>query len=268
MGIPARYASGYVVFPEDFEKSENADGYEAVVTDQRAHAWAEIYLEDFGWVPLEVTPGFAGAGAADGQENADDEKPASAAGDSAEDATDGSTLDEEQDEPEKANDQPSDKADSAANPGGDKDADAAAADGGILDEELLGLSLRQWLYGFAGVLAAALAVWLVILLCRSYRRKQEELLRRELRSGQYKAAINRMNRRVYRRLCGRHLLGAVRIRDDESYRTALEKRCGAQEIDVSAYMRLVKEAYFSGGEMRAEDAETVYRMYLLIREAR
>lgn len=265
IGIPARYASGYVVFPNDFKEAEDG-GYEAVVTDQRAHAWAEIYLEDFGWVPLEVTPGFASTAAAEDEaEDAGGTK--SAAGDSAENENGG--IDKEQQrEPAGAKESGDDSEESNTNTGKqdkDKDMDIAAADGGILDEELLGLPLRQWLYGFAGVLAAALVVWLMILLCRSYRRRQEELLRRELRSGQYKAAINRMNRRIYRRLCGRHLLGVVRIRDDESYRTALEKQCGAQEADVCKYMKLVNEAYFSGEEMHAEDAETVYGVYLVIR---
>ena len=54
-GIPARYAAGYSVQPEEFEESE--DGlYRAVLTDGQAHAWVEIYLKDAGWIPVEVTP--------------------------------------------------------------------------------------------------------------------------------------------------------------------------------------------------------------------
>ena len=54
-GIPARYAAGYAVQPEEFEESE--DGlYRAVLTDGQAHAWVEIYLKDAGWIPVEVTP--------------------------------------------------------------------------------------------------------------------------------------------------------------------------------------------------------------------
>lgn len=54
-GVPARYAAGYVVFPEDFK--ENSDGtFTASVTDMRGHAWAEIFEEGAGFVPLELTP--------------------------------------------------------------------------------------------------------------------------------------------------------------------------------------------------------------------
>ena len=54
-GVPARYATGYRADPSDF--SYNDDGtYGAVLTDADAHAWVEIFLEDYGWTPVEVTP--------------------------------------------------------------------------------------------------------------------------------------------------------------------------------------------------------------------
>lgn len=64
-GIPARYASGYVVNDSLFSQSGSGTGeiknaadyrYTADVTDHTAHAWAEIFLKDYGWVPVEVTP--------------------------------------------------------------------------------------------------------------------------------------------------------------------------------------------------------------------
>lgn len=55
-GRPARYASGYLVAPEDFQ--ENVDGtFTARVTGKRAHAWMELYSSRNGWFPVEVTPG-------------------------------------------------------------------------------------------------------------------------------------------------------------------------------------------------------------------
>ena len=56
-GIPARYATGFRVRPEDFAANQAGDRYEATVTDQRAHAWPEILIPEYGWVPVEVTPG-------------------------------------------------------------------------------------------------------------------------------------------------------------------------------------------------------------------
>lgn len=50
--IPARYASGYLAHLDSSGR--------AAVLDSNAHAWAEIYLDGYGWYPVEMTPGYAG----------------------------------------------------------------------------------------------------------------------------------------------------------------------------------------------------------------
>lgn len=56
LGVPARYVSGYAVNPSDF--TENPDGsYTAVVKDEMGHAWAEVYGNEQGWIPVELTKG-------------------------------------------------------------------------------------------------------------------------------------------------------------------------------------------------------------------
>lgn len=56
-GIPARYVTGYVAQPADFSQDKTYSSYySAVLTDYSAHAWVEIFLDDYGWVPVEVTP--------------------------------------------------------------------------------------------------------------------------------------------------------------------------------------------------------------------
>lgn len=75
MGIPARYVEGYafgleavLASDENLEKKyfEYYQGYSVIgestvleveVTDAMAHAWVEVYVEDFGWKVVEVTPG-------------------------------------------------------------------------------------------------------------------------------------------------------------------------------------------------------------------
>ena len=56
MGIPARYAEGYVVTPDDY-MTAGSDGW-ANIPDSRAHSWVEVYNPGLGWEPVEVTPGF------------------------------------------------------------------------------------------------------------------------------------------------------------------------------------------------------------------
>lgn len=68
LGIPARYAEGYVLTQENIEeamrKQNAAEGEALTVTinDTNAHAWVEIYMDGYGWIPIEATPGYAGLG--------------------------------------------------------------------------------------------------------------------------------------------------------------------------------------------------------------
>ena len=51
LDVPARFTSGFTVSVADSEV-----GQAVTVTDRQAHAWVEVYYDDTGWVPLEVTP--------------------------------------------------------------------------------------------------------------------------------------------------------------------------------------------------------------------
>ncbi len=59
-GIPARYVEGYIIKPNtDFPVSAKKGDIETIeITDARAHAWAEIYIDGFGWYPMEFTSGY------------------------------------------------------------------------------------------------------------------------------------------------------------------------------------------------------------------
>lgn len=55
-GFPTRYVEGYAVPSSLFKRVTDEDIYRAKVTDKYAHAWIEVYINHFGWMPVEVTP--------------------------------------------------------------------------------------------------------------------------------------------------------------------------------------------------------------------
>ena len=57
VGLPARYVVGYAA-PQSLFTAAGDGSCRAVLQDDNAHAWAEIYLSGQGWTPLEVTPGM------------------------------------------------------------------------------------------------------------------------------------------------------------------------------------------------------------------
>ena len=50
LGIPARYVSGFT--------ADVTAGKTTYVPDSASHAWVEVYVEGYGWQPVEVTPGY------------------------------------------------------------------------------------------------------------------------------------------------------------------------------------------------------------------
>lgn len=128
-GVPARYVSGYVA---DMDYRGVAQ-----VMDSDAHAWVEIYLDGYGWYPVEMTPGYSGgasgvslAGAPEEQEPAVPDEP------------------EPEDAPEEGG-QPEEEAPGAAVPPGG----GPEADGGPVDA-VFPLALR--ILGRAAAVALAL----------------------------------------------------------------------------------------------------------------
>ncbi len=79
MDVPARYVEGYVVprkliagagttqkaqvavWDADGVRNVETDFVTVEVSDQYAHAWAEIWIEGYGWYPIEVTYGYTDA---------------------------------------------------------------------------------------------------------------------------------------------------------------------------------------------------------------
>lgn len=57
-GIPARYAEGYYLSPDYMKLYTQMDDVTMDIPDSLAHSWVEIYIDEIGWFPVEVIPGF------------------------------------------------------------------------------------------------------------------------------------------------------------------------------------------------------------------
>ena len=57
-GYPARYVEGYHLSATEADRMQTEGTATAVLTSQNAHAWAEVYVDGIGWLPVEVVPGF------------------------------------------------------------------------------------------------------------------------------------------------------------------------------------------------------------------
>lgn len=55
-GIPARYVEGYLITLEQAAEAQSGEAF--TLTEEVAHAWAEIYQDGIGWIPFEVTPKY------------------------------------------------------------------------------------------------------------------------------------------------------------------------------------------------------------------
>lgn len=57
-GIPARYAEGYYLSPKEMELYTEMSDISYSVLDSNAHCWVEIYIDEIGWFPVEIIPGY------------------------------------------------------------------------------------------------------------------------------------------------------------------------------------------------------------------
>ena len=49
--VPARFTTGFIVNVPETDVGQSVE-----ITDRVAHSWVEVYYDDIGWMPLEVTP--------------------------------------------------------------------------------------------------------------------------------------------------------------------------------------------------------------------
>ena len=290
LGVPARYVSGYVA--GNYWQDGTTMKYEAVVKDSAAHAWIEIYLEGFGWIPVEVTAGYSVSptreivyeqtetgnyqvvqkewlvGSNPGYGDLipfitprPTPSPVPTATPEVTEAPEGNDT-----EPEKAEEN------SSISPVGgtegpemqeEKEPEATPGVEGNSEETDSGKYLSRFLVVFACV--AGLCLLLVILSgCGVFRRidcnrEERKLLKRRVFGG------NRQRIKLWNRLLYRKLYAKGRLKKyvwDEEYEAVL-KKSGEMLLpeELERYMYLVKAAAFSNRDFTDEEAEFCRKVY-------
>ena len=255
LGVPARYASGYVVEPSAFHKEKK--GYQADVPDYNAHAWVEIYLENIGWVPVEMTPGYTNDSAKlpttpelrDTWKQRHEEH---------KDAAEQNTQTQMQTENESSSETQMETQQQTKSQMTEKGTKRPEKNNGKKNHT------RNLHVFFAVCLPLAAAVLLLVLVAKWMRIYREQLLM-ELRNRQNRHAVCRINRRIYRGLYPR----SFGMKTDGDY---LEKLMttypSVPAEDWKKYLCIVQKAVFSEEEISQEEARFCYRLYRKYRNRR
>ena len=257
IGIPARYCTGYIVKSSAFQHVSRGT-YEAEILDRNAHAWVEIYMPGYGWIPYEMTPGYGneqaelpteqknmeqlkgqrnGSNQNDVNQNSTDQQQAN----QTEATEERQTEEKQQTESESKKQETSGKTDSFTNGGTGR--------------------IGKWgLFSVAAV-AAGICV-LVVLGIAGYRhQKQKKLGELYWKKQNYRKYVRFINRRLYRKLRRKGLLRGTQV-TDAAFAEALSKgKCGLSEEDVTRYMEIVKKAAFSGEALTREEAVFCCKVY-------
>lgn len=275
LGIPARYASGYIVKRNAFLGGEDR-GYSATVYDRNAHAWAEIYLEGIGWVPMEMTPGYETSFAqlptdADRQEELQQKHEEKASEQvNTEETAPGKELPSEapDEESETENSETEERTETAP---GQQDGGTGSGAGAKVSWRLIA--------GAAAIVVSMLALLtLAAFLIRYGLRRYRGVLWTEIQRKQNRRAVQRINRRIFRRLTGGGVIPAGHVRlpgagsgmtgarrlavtDAEYEKRLVRAYPSVSPQDWARFMQIVKKAAFSGEPVDVQEVTFCYHIY-------
>ncbi len=263
LGVPARFVSGYVVQPDQFMRGSG--GYRASVRDDTAHAWVEIWLENVGWVPVEMTPGYEETGTILAEP---DQPTLFPTPDPESQHTSPESQGQEADTPPVSSAAPqtpsqedtAGQGTSGIGPRQPEDVEGwgFAGEGGWAVFGQNGrLRVSHVVLAVLGILAAAGLVWLAVFWLLRFRAARWQRLRREIECGGTRRAVQIINRRLYRKL-RRKRAGILFLRSDEEYLAALKRQYPG--ADWESYLTVVRKAVYSREKISAEEAGDCYEL--------
>jgi hypothetical protein len=242
MGIPARYASGYVVKKSSF--SREGTEYEAEVNDRNGHAWVEVYLSGVGWVPCEMTPGYSDADEDLPTDEENQEKLLREYNNNSKEAeaeveteTGTEALSDEENTENADN---ADKIDKVEKPADKED----------------GQKKTGWILGVI-VMVILMGTVVAAVFVGPYIQTAQRIKNPAFRKKHPRKTIEMINQRIFRRLKKRE------IKTDSEYLKALiEEYPDITGDNWEKYLGIVQKAAFSAEKIPQEEAEFCFKIYL------
>ena len=267
LGVPARYVSGYAVERTEFVKDEETGTYKAQVGDYMAHAWVEIYLDDIGWVPVEVTPGASLENVPSSgeiqtwesesnrhrQELLDQEQDDSTEDDGQD--TQSSETENDNSEDETSEDPAPSESESQENP------QNRPGNTGSNQDIQQWVKIGKWI---AVVAAIGAFIFAAFVFAKKQISNHENKLREIVEKRMTRKAVNIINRRMYRRLClAKPKSWFGKKWNDQEYQRALTENFGAVSAeDWEKYMEIVKKNHYSKEVITIEEMQFCYDCYI------
>lgn len=255
LGVPARYVSGYKVDSSEFklDTSQVEKSYECSVPDSDAHAWVEIYLDDYGWVPGEMTPSE--------ETSAELDKSRGKSNDTEQDTTVSDQTPENQNPQEtQPADQPTQDEPAVSEAQTNQASKGGANDAGETKQSVSAKMHIDW--GKVAKVFIPIAAAVIVLIFVSQEKKRRAVrwkkeLERAVKNGRYSRAARMQNLKFYRWLIKNKKLSGKRMKDRE-YAESLQKLYPEQ--DWTLYLQILQKAVYGDTELTEEEYATLKAM--------
>ncbi|MBP3351463.1 MAG: transglutaminase domain-containing protein [Lachnospiraceae bacterium] len=261
LGVPARYVTGFVVKPDAVTYEEGT--YKASVLDSDAHAWVEIYMENYGWIPVEMTPGYR-EGESEQQvvpvtpsvpettpepETEEPDEP---------EVTPETTMQPEEEKQEEDREESSDDIGDSGDGKGWKDSDT---DSPSSEKRSTG----RFVAGSILVLVVCLTGVALYQYHVGSRKRRARQLSTYMRRGENQKAVKWINHAIYKALV--EIDRKYAKRKDEEYLEALKKEFGEiEEARWDGYFDVVRRTVYSREQLSAEEVKECYALYRLVQQ--
>lgn len=277
MGVPARYACGYSVPKGTF--SQNADGsYVASVLDSRAHAWAEIYLDGYGWIPVEMTPGYYSAASSsriydadndyDGQQSESDNADLNSENTDENDSESGYNHSNSEEQDSRKDELDEDTSGGTLNDGktGEGNAESITDKSAGKNAQNIKWYNTKVFYNIMRILAVTAFAGIIAFIIWYIRNRKRIMWQnrfdQHVKRHRYNKAAIMLNRKVYENVRGeKHGHGNISKITDSQYAKIL---CDVYpDLDGEHYIDIMRKAVYSQEELSEEEWNFVYDFWTI-----